>query len=377
MAATPARVALSGRIARASGSFRSRATRSARPTISPACGPPTSLSPEKTTRSAPAARRSAGVGSWASPKADVSSSAPLPRSSTTSAPCAWARCGERGRRPGDSDEAGHREVATGGRGGPSPRGPRGAAPRSPRRGSGSSSRPRRAGRRPAGRSPGSGRRRRSRRARRARRRRPSGRRARRRGRARRRSCSRRGRPRRRSARRGAPRPRGTGDPGGRSPRSSSRKSGSRAAASAARMAASGQGARPRFVWTITPGRVDRRGWAGRRRRTRRAGRSPHRRDRLERPGGASGRQPLPLLVDRPRAAATSASCSRSPARGRATASSRSTLGGRGPAGAHAGMIAGLAGAHGSRTHPAASGATAPVLKTGEPTGTQPLPWQGW
>src|ERR1035437_6128804 len=33
----------------------------------------------------------------------------------------------------------------------------------------------------------------------------------------------------------------------------------------------------------------------------------------------------------------------------------------------------LAGAHGSRTHPAASGATATVLKTEEPTGTQPLP----
>ena len=86
VAATPARVALSGRIARASGSLRSRATRSARPTISPACGPPTSLSPLKVTRSAPAARRSRGVGSWASPKAAVSSSAPLPRSSTTSAP---------------------------------------------------------------------------------------------------------------------------------------------------------------------------------------------------------------------------------------------------------------------------------------------------
>ena len=40
-----------------------------RPTISPACGPPTSLSPLKQTRSAPEAKRSIGVGSWASPKA--------------------------------------------------------------------------------------------------------------------------------------------------------------------------------------------------------------------------------------------------------------------------------------------------------------------
>ena len=43
--------------------------RSARPTMSPACGPPTSLSPLNVTRSAPAASRSAGVGSWASPNA--------------------------------------------------------------------------------------------------------------------------------------------------------------------------------------------------------------------------------------------------------------------------------------------------------------------
>ena len=65
--------------------------RSARPTTSPACGPPTSLSPLNVTRSAPAARRSAGVGSWARPKRAVSSSAPMPRSSTTIAPCAVGR----------------------------------------------------------------------------------------------------------------------------------------------------------------------------------------------------------------------------------------------------------------------------------------------
>ena len=38
---------------------------------------------------------------------------------------------------------------------------------------------------------------------------------------------------------------------------------------------------------------------------------------------------------------------------------------------------GLAGAHGSRTHPAASRATAPVLKTGAATGRQPPPCAGW
>ena len=37
----------------------------------------------------------------------------------------------------------------------------------------------------------------------------------------------------------------------------------------------------------------------------------------------------------------------------------------------------LAGAHGSRTHPAASGATAPVLKTGAATGRQPPPCAEW
>ena len=50
------------------GRCRSRAIRSARPTTSPACGPPTSLSPLNVTMSAPAASRSPGVGSWASPK---------------------------------------------------------------------------------------------------------------------------------------------------------------------------------------------------------------------------------------------------------------------------------------------------------------------
>ena len=60
VAASAASVTLSGRTARASGSFRMRAMRSARPTMSPACGPPTSLSPLNVTTSAPAASRSAG-----------------------------------------------------------------------------------------------------------------------------------------------------------------------------------------------------------------------------------------------------------------------------------------------------------------------------
>ena len=75
VAATAASVTLSGRIARASGSRRSRAIRSARPTTSPACGPPTSLSPLNVTMSAPAASRSDGIGSWASPYARVSGAA--------------------------------------------------------------------------------------------------------------------------------------------------------------------------------------------------------------------------------------------------------------------------------------------------------------
>ena len=58
-----ASVSLSARSARCSGWRRSRSTSSARPTTIPACGPPSSLSPEKQTRSAPAARLAAAVGS--------------------------------------------------------------------------------------------------------------------------------------------------------------------------------------------------------------------------------------------------------------------------------------------------------------------------
>ena len=55
-----ANVSLSARSARCSGCRRRRSIRSARPTRIPACGPPSSLSPEKQTRSAPAARLAAG-----------------------------------------------------------------------------------------------------------------------------------------------------------------------------------------------------------------------------------------------------------------------------------------------------------------------------
>ena len=75
---------LSIRSARCSGCRRSRSTRSARPSTIPACGPPSSLSPEKQTRSAPAASDSRAVGS-----ASTGAIAPEPRSSTSGRP--WRR----------------------------------------------------------------------------------------------------------------------------------------------------------------------------------------------------------------------------------------------------------------------------------------------
>ena len=60
MPSSAASVSLSERRARWSGCRRSRSTRSARPATIPACGPPSSLSPEKQTRSAPAASAAAG-----------------------------------------------------------------------------------------------------------------------------------------------------------------------------------------------------------------------------------------------------------------------------------------------------------------------------
>ncbi len=63
VASSPASVILSARTARAIGCSRQRATAPRRPTMQPACGPPSSLSPLKSTRSAPASRASATRGS--------------------------------------------------------------------------------------------------------------------------------------------------------------------------------------------------------------------------------------------------------------------------------------------------------------------------
>ena len=60
-------------------------TRSARPTTIPACGPPSSLSPLKQTRSAPSASEPRAVGS-----SPTSTKAPEPRSSSSGRPCARA-----------------------------------------------------------------------------------------------------------------------------------------------------------------------------------------------------------------------------------------------------------------------------------------------
>ena len=56
-------VNLSMRSARFHGFFLSRATIARLPTTIPACGPPSSLSPEKDTRSTPEATTSGTVGS--------------------------------------------------------------------------------------------------------------------------------------------------------------------------------------------------------------------------------------------------------------------------------------------------------------------------
>ena len=89
-AANAARVSLSQRMARLSGLRRMRSMRSARPTSIPACGPPSSLSPLKVTRSAPCAIAWAGVGSAGRPNRVRSVSVPLPRSITKGTPCACA-----------------------------------------------------------------------------------------------------------------------------------------------------------------------------------------------------------------------------------------------------------------------------------------------
>ena len=82
MAVRAASDSLSMRSARASGCERQRSIASARPTISPACGPPRSLSPEKHTTAAPASTERRTPGSSAS-SGTRSARAPEPRSSIT------------------------------------------------------------------------------------------------------------------------------------------------------------------------------------------------------------------------------------------------------------------------------------------------------
>ena len=79
-ASSAASVSLPTRSARLSGFFLILAIRSLRPTIRPACGPPSSLSPLKVTRSAPAAIVSRTVASCGRPHWRRSTSVPLPRS---------------------------------------------------------------------------------------------------------------------------------------------------------------------------------------------------------------------------------------------------------------------------------------------------------
>ena len=86
-----------GREGDASACLRGRGV----PPMMPACGPPRSLSPEKKTRSAPAARLSWTVGSLPRPNWVVSSRQPLPRSSSSRRPRSWAR-DARSLRDGDS-----------------------------------------------------------------------------------------------------------------------------------------------------------------------------------------------------------------------------------------------------------------------------------
>ena len=113
----------------------------ARPTISPACGPPTSLSPLNVTRSAPAASRSDGIGSWASPNALGRSSAPRPEVVDDDRAVLVGEPRELGR-VGRLDEPGLREVRRVDAQHDRRPARRRAAPRSRPRASGSSSRPR-------------------------------------------------------------------------------------------------------------------------------------------------------------------------------------------------------------------------------------------
>ena len=85
VASNAASESLSIRTARASGCARAAAIASARPTISPAWGPPSSLSPEKHVIATPAATERRTLGSSAS-AGSASSSRPEPTSSITGTP---------------------------------------------------------------------------------------------------------------------------------------------------------------------------------------------------------------------------------------------------------------------------------------------------
>ena len=148
----------------------------------------------------------------------------------------------------------------------------------------------------------------------------------------------------------------------------------------ASIAARGHGARPRLVWTMTPVALMTPARARRRARGPRGGRPARRRGP---PGSGPCGVATPARRARSssttaRAIASTAAGSRSPvsaAGGREHAlDARGSRGGRL---AHRAIIAGrpaaLAGAHGSRTHRATPSAAPPVLKTGGPTGTPPLP----
>ena len=87
VASRAASVILSSRNARISGSFSIFWTSSFFPTMTPACGPPRSLSPLKRTRSAPVARLSPMTGSPGKPNRAKSIIAPLPTSSMTGRLC--------------------------------------------------------------------------------------------------------------------------------------------------------------------------------------------------------------------------------------------------------------------------------------------------
>ena len=90
VASRAARVILSTRRARLSGFRLIFSMIAFVPTIIPACGPPSTLSPEKVTTSAPAATTERTVGSPGSPAAVKSRKLPLPRSSMSGRPCRCA-----------------------------------------------------------------------------------------------------------------------------------------------------------------------------------------------------------------------------------------------------------------------------------------------